>query len=207
VQDAAAAGRAVTVWAQGRKTRWWHATGYQREVNRNNLNVIDVMKNGLHALFLEELADVYNAEQQLTKALPQLAKAAQNDQLRHAFESHLEETETHVSRLEQIFESLEESPKKRKCKGMEGIIKEGKDVMSEHKQSSETDAALISAAQKTEHYEIATYGCLCTWAEEMGHDKALDLLKETLNEEKAADEKLTGIARASSNSSAEESSE
>jgi ferritin-like metal-binding protein YciE len=163
------------------------------------------MKNGLHALFLEELADVYNAEQQLTKALPQLAKAAQNDQLREAFESHLQQTENHVSRLEEVFQSLDESPKKKKCRGMEGIIKEGKEVLTEHKKSSETDAALISAAQKTEHYEIATYGCLCTWAEEMGHDKALDLLKETLSEEKAADEKLTGIARSASNPSARES--
>jgi ferritin-like metal-binding protein YciE len=157
------------------------------------------MTNGLHALFLEELADVYNAEQQLTKALPQLAKAAQSDELREAFESHLEETQTHVSRLEQVFESLDETPKRKKCRGMEGIIEEGKEVISEHKRSAETDAALISAAQKTEHYEIATYGCLCTWAEDMGHDKALDLLKETLSEEKAADEKLTSIARAASN--------
>ena len=157
------------------------------------------MKNGLHELFLEELADVYNAEQQLTKALPKLAKAAQNEDLREAFESHLEETENHVSRLEQVFESLDESPKRKKCKGMEGIIKEGQEVLSEHKQSDELDAALIAAAQKTEHYEIATYGCLCTWAQEMGHDKAVDLLKETLEEEKAADVKLTGIAKSSSN--------
>ncbi len=163
------------------------------------------MKNGLHELFLEELADVYNAEQQLTKALPKLAKAAHNDQLKEALESHLEETENQVSRLEQVFESLGESPKRKKCKGMEGIIKEGQEVMSEHRDSSELDAALISAAQKTEHYEIATYGCLCTWAEEMGHDKALDLLQETLREEKAADEKLTGIAKSTANPEAEES--
>lgn len=163
------------------------------------------MKNGLHKLFLEELADIYNAEQQLTKALPKLAKAANNDQLRRAIEDHLEDTEKHVSRLEEVFSSLEESPKRKKCRGMEGIIEEGKEVMSEHKKSEDLDAALISAAQKSEHYEIATYGCLCTWAEQMGHDKALSLLKETLDEEKAADEKLSGIARASANQEAQES--
>lgn len=163
------------------------------------------MKNGLHKLFLEELADIYNAEQQLTKALPKLAKAANNDQLRRAIEDHLEDTEKHVSRLEEVFSSLEESPKRKKCRGMEGIIEEGKEVMSEHKKSEDLDAALISAAQKSEHYEIATYGCLCKWAEQMGHDKALSLLKETLDEEKAADEKLSGIARASANQEAQES--
>ena len=168
------------------------------------LKVKVIMKNRLHTLFLDELADIYNAEQQLTRALPKLAKAARNDQLREAIESHLEETENHVSRLEQVFASLDESPKRKKCKGMEGIIDEGKEVLSEHKKSEELDAALISAAQKSEHYEIATYGCLCTWAEQMGHGKALDLLKETLTEEKAADEKLTGIARSTSNVQAEQ---
>jgi ferritin-like metal-binding protein YciE len=161
------------------------------------------MKNGLHELFLSELADMYNAEQQLTKALPKMAKAAQNDQLREAIEEHLQETETQVSRLEQVFESLDESPKRKKCKGMEGIIDEGKEVMSEHKNSEEIDAALISAAQRVEHYEIAAYGCLCTWAEQMGHDEALDLLKENLSEEKAADEKLTELAKSTANVKAE----
>ena len=161
------------------------------------------MKNRLHALFLDELADMYSAEQQLTKALPKLAKAAQSDELREAIQSHLEETETHVSRLDQVFESLDESPKKKKCKGMEGIIEEGKEVLSEHKDAEELDAGLISAAQRAEHYEIAVYGCLCTWAEQMGHDKALSLLRDTLAEEKAADEKLTEIARSSSNVHAE----
>jgi ferritin-like metal-binding protein YciE len=160
------------------------------------------MNNGLHTLFLDELADIYNAEQQLTKALPKLADAAQNPELREALQSHLEETETHISRLEQVFESLDESPKKKKCKGMEGIIEEGKEVLSEHKRTPELDAGLISAAQRVEHYEIAVYGCLCTWAEQMGHEPALSLLKETLAEEKAADEKLTEIARASSNEQA-----
>jgi ferritin-like metal-binding protein YciE len=161
------------------------------------------MKNGLHELFLEELADMYNAEQQLTKALPKLARAAQDESLREAFESHLEETENHISRLEQVFESLDESPKRKKCKGMEGIIQEGKEILSDHKKSEELDAALISAAQKTEHYEIASYGCLCTWAQQMGHDKAAGLLKDILIDEKAADEKLTEIANSAANLRAE----
>jgi ferritin-like metal-binding protein YciE len=161
------------------------------------------MKNGLHELFLDELADMYSAEQQLTKALPKLAKAAHSEELREAFEMHLEETENHVSRLEQVFESLDETPKKMKCKGIEGILDEGKEIMAQHKSSEELDAALISAAQKTEHYEIASYGCLCTWAEQMGHNQAFNLLKENLVEEKAADEKLTEIAKSSANVEAE----
>jgi ferritin-like metal-binding protein YciE len=161
------------------------------------------MKNGLHALFLEELADVYNAEQQLTKALPKMARVAHDDKLRQAIQSHLEETETHISRLDQVFKSLDESPKRKKCKGMEGIIDEGEEIVSEHKKGEELDAGLISAAQRVEHYEIAAYGCLCTWAEQMGHDEALKLLKETLSEEKEADEKLTEIAKSSANVHAE----
>ena len=161
------------------------------------------MKNGLHALFLEELADVYNAEQQLTKALPKMAKAAHDEKLRQAIEEHLEETENQVSRLDQVFESLDESPKRKKCKGMEGIIDEGNEILTEHKKGEELDAGLISAAQRVEHYEIAAYGCLCTWAEQMGHDEALKLLKETLSEEKAADEKLTELAKSSANVHAE----
>jgi ferritin-like metal-binding protein YciE len=157
------------------------------------------MKNGLHELFLDELADMYSAEQQLSKALPKLAKAAQSEELREAFEAHLAETENHVSRLEQVFKSIDETPKRKKCKGIEGILEEGKEVMSDHKKSDELDAALISAAQKSEHYEIASYGCLCTWAEQMGHTEAASLLKENLVEEKTADEKLTEIAKASAN--------
>ena len=162
------------------------------------------MNNGLHVLFLDELADIYNAEQQLVKALPKLAKAAQNESLREAFESHLAETENHVNRLERVFESLDESPKRKKCKAMEGLLEEGKEVMTDHKGSEELDAALICAAQKTEHYEIASYGCLCTWAEQMGHKEALNLLRQNIEEEKAADEKLTEIAEATANAEAEE---
>jgi ferritin-like metal-binding protein YciE len=157
------------------------------------------MNNKLHELFLDELADMYHAEHQLIKALPKLAKAAQSDRLRQAFDMHLEETQKHAARLEQVFQALDESPRKKKCKGIEGILEEGKEILAEHKKSGELDAALIAAAQKTEHYEIASYGCLCTWAEQMGHDEAQELLSETLAEEKAADEKLTQIAKSSAN--------
>jgi len=162
------------------------------------------MNNDLHELFLDELADVYSAEQQLTKALPKLAKTAKNDELREAFEQHLEETENHVARLDQVFESLGESMKRKKCKGMEGLIEEGEEVISEQKNSNALDAGLIISAQKVEHYEIAAYGSLCSWAEQMGHTDALELLRQTLEEEKTADEKLTGIAESVANTQAEE---
>jgi ferritin-like metal-binding protein YciE len=162
------------------------------------------MKNGLHTLFLDELADMYSAEQQLTKALPKLARAAHSDQLREAFESHLEETENHVNRLKKVFESLNETPKGKKCKGIEGIIEEGKEILGEHEKGEELDAALIAAAQKAEHYEIASYGCLCTWADQMGHARAHELLGENLTEEKTADEKLTEIAMSRANAEAEQ---
>jgi ferritin-like metal-binding protein YciE len=161
------------------------------------------MENDLHELFLEELADIYNAEQQLTKALPKMAKAAQSDELRQAFEEHLEETQNQITRLEQVFQSLGESMKRKTCKAMQGLIAEGSEVMEEQKGSSAIDAALICAAQKVEHYEIATYGTLCTWADQMGHEEALDLLKENIDEEEAADEKLTQIAESVANLRAE----
>jgi ferritin-like metal-binding protein YciE len=162
------------------------------------------MNSDLHELFLDELADIYNAEQQLTKALPKLAKTAKNDELREAFEQHLEETENHVTRLDQVFESLGESMKRKKCKGMEGLIEEGEEVISEQKNSRALDAGLIISAQKVEHYEIAAYGSLCSWAEQMGHNDALELLKQTLEEEKAADEKLTEVAETVANTQAEQ---
>jgi len=162
------------------------------------------MSNDLHELFLDELADIYNAEQQLTKALPKFAKTAKNDELREAFEQHLEETENHISRLDQVFESLGESMKRKKCKGMEGLIEEGEEVISEHKSTDALDAGLIISAQKVEHYEIASYGSLCSWAEQMGHNDALELLRQTLEEEKAADEKLTEIAETVANTQAEQ---
>lgn len=157
----------------------------------------------LHELFLEELADVYNAEQQLVKALPKMAQAAESEELRQAFKSHLEETRQQISRLEQAAEALGESIKRKTCKAMQGLIAEGQEILQEHKGSSALDAALIAAAQKAEHYEIATYGTLCTWAEQMGHDEALELLKENLNEEEQTDEKLTQIAETSANQRAQ----
>ena len=157
------------------------------------------MKNGLHKLFLNELMDMYHAEQQLVKALPKLAKKAGAQELREAFEAHLRETENHVARLEHVFDSLGESPKKKRCKGMEGIIEEGKEMLEDHLDSEALDAALVAAAQKAEHYEIASYGCLCTWAKLMDHQQALGLLKENLSEEKDADQKLTEIAESIAN--------
>lgn len=161
------------------------------------------MDNDLHELFLDELADVYSAEQQLTKALPKLAKAAESDELREAIEQHLEETEEHISRLEQVFESLDESVKKKTCKAMKGLIEEGDEIVKEQKDSSALDAGIIAACQKVEHYEIASYGTLCAWAEQMGHDDALKLLRQTEEEESAADEKLTEIAETIANQRAQ----
>ncbi len=148
----------------------------------------------LHELFLDELADILNAERQLTKALPKMAKAAASEELREAFENHLNETKTHVTRLQEVFKSLGESRQDKKCKAMEGLLEEGEDLMEQMKDSSALDAALIAAAQKVEHYEIASYGTVIAWAAQMGHEETQALLEETLAEEKAADEKLTGIA-------------
>lgn len=161
------------------------------------------MNNDLHELFLDELADLFNAEQQLTKALPQLAEAANSDELAEAFRSHLAETQLHVSRIERVFNSLGEAVKNKKCKAMQGLIEEGKDLIEEKKSSSVLDQALIAAAQKVEHYEIAAYGTVCAWAEQMGHVDELSILTETLDEENAADDKLTEIAENLANQDAE----
>lgn len=160
------------------------------------------LSNELHQLFLDELADIYNTEQQLTKALPKMIKAVRNEELRSAIQMHLEQTENHVSRLDEVAESLGESMKRKKCKGMEGLLDEGEDMLDEKEDSAALDAALILTAQKVEHYEIAAYGSLCSWAETMGHSRALSLLKETLSEEKEADEKLTEIAERTANPAA-----
>ena len=160
------------------------------------------MNTELHQLFLEELADIYNAEQQLIKALPKLAKAAENPELREAFETHLEETQNHITRLDQVAKSLGESIKRKKCAAMEGLTEEGEEIMDELEDSAALDAGIILAAQKVEHYEIASYGGLRAWAELMGHDEAADLLQETLDEEKAADEKLNQIALNTANQEA-----
>jgi ferritin-like metal-binding protein YciE len=157
----------------------------------------------LHELFLDEIADIYNAEQQLLKGLEKMAAAAQSDELRDAFETHRDETEEQVSRLEQVVEALGESMKRKTCKGMQGLIQEGQEMIKEMKNSSACDASLIASAQKIEHYEIATYGTLCTWAEQMGHQEALELLKENLSEEKETDEKLTDVAETLANQRAQ----
>ncbi|HEY4739048.1 MAG TPA: ferritin-like domain-containing protein [Candidatus Acidoferrales bacterium] len=151
-------------------------------------------QNSLKELYIDELKDLYNAENQLVKALPKMAKAAESDELRKGFEEHLEQTRGHVSRLETIFKGLDESPKGKKCKGMEGLIEEGSEMISEHDESEMRDAGLISAAQRVEHYEIAGYGCVKTYASLLGFDDAVKLLEQTLEEEKETDQKLTELA-------------
>lgn len=157
------------------------------------------MNTELHELFLDELADLLNAETQLTKALPKMAKAAQSDELRDAINSHLEETKGHVERLKQMFESVDEKTKSKTCQAMKGLIEEGSELLQELKGKSSIDAGIIAAAQKVEHYEIASYGTVKAWAEQMGHSEAVRLIEETLNEEKAADDKLTEIAETAAN--------
>lgn len=142
------------------------------------------MDPALHELFLDELADVLNAEMQLTKALVKMGKAAQAEELVDAFNSHLEETEHHVERLKAVFQSLDEKVMSKTCKAMKGLVAEAAELISELKGSTASDAGLIAAAQKVEHYEIASYGSLRAWAEEMGHTEAVKLLEETLEEEK-----------------------
>ena len=160
----------------------------------------DPMASGtLHDAFIDELRDAYDAERQLTKALEKLAKAATSPQLREAFEMHLEETQGHIERLEQVFESLEEKVRGKHCDGVAGIIEEGKSIMEQDFDDSTMDACLIAAGQRAEHYEMAAYGTLVAWARAMGHDQAGDLLQETLDEEKAADEKLSSLAEAGIN--------
>jgi len=156
----------------------------------------------LHDAFIDELRDSYDAEKQLTKALPKLAKAASDPKLRQAFESHLKETENQITRLEQVFESLDEKVRGKHCDGMAGIIEEGKSIMEEDFDDTTMDACLIAAGQRAEHYEMAAYGTLVAWAEAMGHTEAAKLLQQTLNEEKAADKKLSDLAESGINQSA-----
>lgn len=158
----------------------------------------------MHDAFVEELRDTYDAEKQLVKALPRMAKAASSADLQTAFETHLEETRGHVDRLERVFESLEEKVRGKHCEGMAGIVEEGKSMMAEEFDDATMDAALIAAAQRVEHYEMAAYGTLVAWARAMGHTEAADLLQETLDEEKATDEKLTTLAEGGINQEAAE---
>jgi len=148
----------------------------------------------LRDLFVEELKDLYSAENQILKALPRMIKKASSRQLKSGFEQHLKETQGHVERLDKIFQELDESPRGKKCKGMEGIIADGKELMSQDAEPQVMDAGLISAAQHMEHYEIAGYGAVRTYADLLGHSNMVDLLQSTLDEEKTTDEKLTQVA-------------
>jgi ferritin-like metal-binding protein YciE len=153
-----------------------------------------MQKDSLRQLYIDELKDLYSAETQMVKALPKIAKASSNPQLRQAFEEHLRQTSGHVSRLEQIFEMLGEKPTGKKCLGMEGLVKEGSETMQEDYTEAVKDAGIIGAAQRVEHYEIAGYGTVRAFAELLGENEHVSLLDETLNEEKEADEKLTRLA-------------
>jgi ferritin-like metal-binding protein YciE len=148
----------------------------------------------LHDLYLSELSDLYSAEKQIVKALPTMIEKAESAELRQALEDHLEETKGHVERLEQVFEMHGESPARQKCKGMQGVLQEGDELVGKDAAPAVRDAAILSAAQRVEHYEMAGYGTVRTWAQQLGHGKAAAILQETLDEEGAADEKLTGIA-------------
>jgi ferritin-like metal-binding protein YciE len=153
-----------------------------------------VKVNSLHDLYLEQLKDLYDAEHQLIKALPKMAKASSSAELREAFEQHLEKTKEHARRIETIFESMGETAKGQKCKAMEGLVKEGSEVIEEDMEDGVKDAALIAAAQRVEHYEMAGYGCVRTYASLLGETKAAGLLEKTLQEEEEPDRTLGGIA-------------
>ena len=157
----------------------------------------------LQDLFVEDLKDLYSAETQLTKALPKMAKAATHPDLKQAFQTHLAETEVQIERLETILEALDESPKGKKCKAMEGLIEEGKELMEEDAEPEVLDAGLIGAAQKVEHYEIAGYGTVRTYAQMLGNEEAARLLQQTLDEEGMTDKKLTKLAMQCINADAE----
>jgi ferritin-like metal-binding protein YciE len=162
--------------------------------------------NSLKELFVEELKDVYDAENQIVKALPKIIKAASTPRLRQALESHLEQTIGHVQRLEQIFDSLGEAAKAKKCDGLRGILQEAEKAINDGEKGSVLDAGLIAGAQRVEHYEMAAYGSLKTWAGQLGDHQAAKLLEETLDEEKEADKKLTEIATSSVNAQASQAS-
>jgi ferritin-like metal-binding protein YciE len=158
--------------------------------------------DSLQEAFVDELRDAYDAEKQVLKALPKMIKAAASDELRTAFANHLEETKGQVARLERVFSSLDEKVRGKHCEGVAGIIEEGKSVMEEDFDEQTMDACLIASGQRVEHYEMAAYGTLVAWAKALGHSEAAALLEETLNEEKAADEKLTALAEGGINESA-----
>jgi ferritin-like metal-binding protein YciE len=158
--------------------------------------------DNLNKLFLNELKDIYNAEKQILAALPRMAKAAESPELAQALTQHRRETEGQVDRLEQIFDEIEQPARGKKCKGMEGLLEEGKEILEEDGEGSVIDAAIIASAQRVEHYEIAAYGCLRTYADLLGYRGAVKLLEQTLKEEEAADKKLTELGEGGINAAA-----
>jgi ferritin-like metal-binding protein YciE len=160
----------------------------------NHHGGIPVTKDSLRKLYIDELKDIYSAEKQLTKALPKMAKAASSDELRQGFEEHLEQTQGHVERLDEIFSQLNAKATGKKCMGMEGLVKKGAEIMGEDFSEDVMDAALISAAQRVEHYEIAAYGTVIAYANLLGESEQAELLQETLAEEKETDQKLTQLS-------------
>jgi ferritin-like metal-binding protein YciE len=156
----------------------------------------------LQEMLVDEIRDLYHAEKQLTKALPKMAKAATHEDLREAFETHLEETREQITRLEEVFEALGEKPRAKPCPGMAGILEEGSELMQEDAEEAVMDAALIAAAQRAEHYEIGAYGTCAEWARLLGLDEVVSLLEQTLEEEKATDQKLTMLAEQEINQAA-----
>jgi ferritin-like metal-binding protein YciE len=157
----------------------------------------------LDELFHDTLKDIYYAEKKILSALPKMAKAAHNDDLRAAFEKHKTETEGQIDRLEQVFQLIEQKPQGKKCAAIEGILEEGQEIIKEYKGSPALDAGLVSAAQAVEHYEIARYGTLRTWAEELGLNQAMKLLQQTLDQEEATDRALTELAESVVNQEAQ----
>jgi len=155
-----------------------------------------MQKGSMRQLYIDELRDLYNAETQLVKALPKMAKASSNSELRQGFEEHLRQTSEQVSRLEQIFEMLDEKPTGKKCLGMDGLVKEAAETIKEDYEDAAKDAAIIGAAQRIEHYEIAGYGTVRTFAQLLGEDVQVNLLEQTLEEERQADQELTQLAEA-----------
>lgn len=160
------------------------------------------MTKTLNKLFLNELADVYDAEHRITKALPKMAKAATSEALKGAFEKHLEETKGQIARLEEVFQCFDQKPKRKACKAMQGLMEEGDEIMEEFKGSPAIDSALIAAAQKVEHYEMASYGCLAEWASLLANPAAADLLNEILDQETNANDVLTNLAETECNEAA-----
>jgi ferritin-like metal-binding protein YciE len=175
----------------------------QKTLTKENIMSMDSLKD----LYVDELKDLYNAENQLLKALPKMAKKASAPELKRAFQDHLTQTEGHVNRLEKIFKGLGEKPTGKTCKAMKGLIEEGKEIIEEDGDDSVLDAALIGAAQRVEHYEIAGYGVVRTFASLLGENSAMDLLQRTLNEEAETDKKLTGLAESIINVEASEAEE